>query len=178
VSGGRDRPLVPHLVPPIPGSHLKGWDVRRRHGGSNLGQRHLRGLWWVLNDTVATQGHDHPARSVLASASRPRPAPGVRRIHESDGAPDEKESRPKHEPPGYQACMMRDEMWPRRQETFSPPDASPPRCAQLMGLASRGSLVLVLGATAERQCDPHFRGTPTTARSTTGTTDCGVSAGS
>jgi len=26
-------------------------------------------------------------------------------IHESDGAPDEKESRPKHEPPGYQACM-------------------------------------------------------------------------
>ena len=27
-------------------------------------------------------------------------------IHESDGAPDEKESRPKHEPPGYQACMM------------------------------------------------------------------------
>src|SRR5947208_17175030 len=42
-------------------------------------------------------------------------------------------------------------MWPRRQETFSPPDASPPRCAQLMGLASRGCLVLVLGATAERR---------------------------
>ena len=32
-----------------------------------------------------------------------------------------------------------------------PPDASPPRCAQLMGLASRGCLVLVLGATAERR---------------------------
>src|SRR6185503_9105615 len=31
------------------------------------------------------------------------------------------------------------------------PDASPPRCAQLMGLASRGCLVLVLGATAERR---------------------------
>ncbi len=32
-----------------------------------------------------------------------------------------------------------------------PPDASPPRCAQLMGLASRGCLVFVLGATAERR---------------------------
>ena len=27
-------------------------------------------------------------------------------IDESDGAPDEKESRPKQQPPGYQACMM------------------------------------------------------------------------
>lgn len=44
--------------------------------------------------------------------------PGSFGIYESDGAPDEKESRPKHEPPGYQACMMRGEMWPRRQETF------------------------------------------------------------
>ena len=42
-------------------------------------------------------------------------------------------------------------MWPRRQETFPRPDASPPRCAQLMGLASRGCLVLMLGATAERR---------------------------
>ena|ERR1700730_3387879 len=40
-------------------------------------------------------------------------------IHESDGAPDEKESRPKHEPPGYQACMMRGEIWPRHQESIS-----------------------------------------------------------
>ena len=32
----------------------------------------------ALNDAVATQGHDHPARKVLASASRPLPAPGVR----------------------------------------------------------------------------------------------------
>ena len=47
--------------------------------------------------------------------------------------------------------MMRGEMWPRRQERVSPPDASPPRCAQLMGLASRGCLVIVLGATAERR---------------------------
>ena len=37
------------------------------------------------------------------------------------------------------------------RETFPRPDASPPRCAQLMGLASRGCLVLVLGATAERR---------------------------
>ena len=35
--------------------------------------------------------------------------------------------------------------------TFPRPDASPPRCAQLMGLASRGCLVLVLGATTERR---------------------------
>ena len=27
-------------------------------------------------------------------------------IHESDGAPDEKKRRPKHQQPGYQACMM------------------------------------------------------------------------
>jgi hypothetical protein len=27
-------------------------------------------------------------------------------VHESGGAPDEKERRPKHQPPGYQACMM------------------------------------------------------------------------
>jgi hypothetical protein len=30
----------------------------------------------VLNDAAATQGHDHPARSVIASASRPLPAAG------------------------------------------------------------------------------------------------------
>jgi hypothetical protein len=27
-------------------------------------------------------------------------------IHESDGAPEEKERRPKHQPPGYHASMM------------------------------------------------------------------------
>jgi hypothetical protein len=27
-------------------------------------------------------------------------------IHESDGAPVKKERRPKHQSPGYQACMM------------------------------------------------------------------------
>ena len=31
------------------------------------------------------------------------------------------------------------------------PDASPPHCAQLMGIALRGCLVLVPGATAERR---------------------------
>src|ERR1700746_783472 len=34
---------------------------------------------------------------------------------------------------------------------FPEPDAGPPRCAQLMGFASRGCLVIVLGATAERR---------------------------
>jgi len=42
-------------------------------------------------------------------------------------------------------------MWPRRQDKFPGLDASPPRCAQSMGFASRGCLVLVLGATAERR---------------------------
>ena len=50
----------------------------------------------------ATQGHDHPC--LLRRADRYRL--GEFGIHESDGTPDEKESRPKHEPPGYQACMM------------------------------------------------------------------------
>ena len=122
-----------------------------RWGGERWGRRRALDST-ALNDAVATQGHDHPARGVLASARRPLPAREFG-IDESDGAPDEKESRPKHEPPGYQACMMRSEMWPRRQETFSPPDASPPRCAQLMGFALRGCLVLVLGATAERRND-------------------------
>jgi hypothetical protein len=72
-------------------------------------------------------------------------------IHESDGSPEEKEGRPKHQPPGYQACMMaRRNVASASGESF-PPDASPPRCAQLMGLASRGCLALVLGATAERR---------------------------
>jgi hypothetical protein len=44
--------------------------------------------------------------------------PGEFAIHKSDDAPDEKERRPKYEPPGYQSCIMRGEMWPRRQETF------------------------------------------------------------
>ncbi len=48
----------------------------------------------VLNDAGATQGHDHPARRVLASASRPQPAPGVRHIRAGrrsrrKGAPSE-----------------------------------------------------------------------------------------
>src|ERR1700757_4163301 len=42
-------------------------------------------------------------------------------------------------------------MWPRRQERVSRLTQSPPRCAQLMGFASRGCLVIVLGATAERR---------------------------
>ena len=59
----------------------------------------------MLNDAVATQGHDHQlAECLLRQADRYRPREFG--IHESDGAPDEKESRPKHEPPGYQACMM------------------------------------------------------------------------
>src|ERR1700682_4994271 len=102
-----------------------------------------RGLPVATQDTIAQL-----AECLLRQADRYRPREFG--INESDGAPDEKEGRPKHEPPDYQACMMRGEMWPRRQETF-PADASPPRCAQLMGLASRGCLVLVLGATAERR---------------------------
>ena len=56
------------------------------------------------------------AACLLRRADRDRPQEFG--IYESDGAPDEKESRPKQQPPGYQACMMRGEMWPRRQETI------------------------------------------------------------
>jgi hypothetical protein len=71
----------------------------------------------VLNDAVATQDTiTQLAECLLRQADRYRPREFG--IHESDGLPDEKEGRPKHEPPGYQACMMRGEMWPRRQETF------------------------------------------------------------
>ena len=59
----------------------------------------------VLSDAGATQGLDHPAcRVLLRRADRYRPREFG--IHESDGSPDEKEGRPKHQPPGYQACMM------------------------------------------------------------------------
>ena len=102
----------------------------------------------TVHDTYALVTRLITARARDNGRTLPAPEFG---IHESDGAPDEKEGRPKQQPPGYQACMMRGEMWPRRQETFPRPDASPPRCAQLMGLASRGCLVLVLGATAERR---------------------------
>jgi hypothetical protein len=44
------------------------------------------------------------AECLLRQADRYRPREFG--LHESDGAPDEKEGRPKHEPPGYQACMM------------------------------------------------------------------------
>ena len=48
----------------------------------------------VLNDAVATQGHDHQlAVCSLRRADRYRP--GEFGLHESDGAPDEKEGRPK-----------------------------------------------------------------------------------
>ena len=50
----------------------------------------------VLNDAVATQGPDHPARRVLLRQAD-RYQPREFGIHESDGAPDEKEGRPKHE---------------------------------------------------------------------------------
>ena len=112
----------------------------RRPDRPGAGKRHRA----ATQDTIT-----QPAECLLRQADRYRPREFG--IHESDGAPDEKESRPKHEPPGYQACMMRGEMWPRRQETFPRPDASPPRCAQLMGLALRGCPVVVLGATAERR---------------------------
>jgi hypothetical protein len=72
-------------------------------GGAARGQDEARAGLGGAQRCGRHPGHDHPARRVLASASRPLPGFG---IHESDGAPDEKEGRPKHESPGYQACMM------------------------------------------------------------------------
>jgi hypothetical protein len=59
----------------------------------------------VLNDAVAGQGHDHPARGDCFG-KQTATGPGEFGIHESDGAPEEKERRPKHQPPGYHASMM------------------------------------------------------------------------
>jgi len=71
-----------------------------RWGGERWGRRRALDSS-VLNDAVATQD---TITSSQRQADRYRPREFG--IHESDGAPDEKESRPKHEPPGYQACMM------------------------------------------------------------------------
>ena len=46
-----------------------------------------------------------PARSGLAFGKQTATSPQDFGINESDGAPDEKESRPKHQTPGYQACI-------------------------------------------------------------------------
>jgi hypothetical protein len=51
----------------------------------------------VLNDAVATQGHDHPSSQSACFGKQTATRPREFGIHESDGAPDEKESRPKHE---------------------------------------------------------------------------------
>ena len=75
-----------------------------RWGGERWGRRRALDST-VLNDAVATQDTiTQLAVCLLRRADRYRP--GEFGIHESDGAPEEKESRPKHEPPGYQACMM------------------------------------------------------------------------
>jgi hypothetical protein len=59
----------------------------------------------VLNDAVATRDTiPQLAERLLRHADRYRP--GEFGLHESDGTPDEKEGRPKQQPPGYQACMM------------------------------------------------------------------------
>ena len=58
----------------------------------------------MLNDAVATQDTiTQLAECLLRQAPLPSREFG---IHESDGAPGEQESRPKHEKAGYQACMM------------------------------------------------------------------------
>jgi hypothetical protein len=71
-----------------------------------------QGLPVATQDTITQL-----AECLLRRADRYRPREFG--LHESDGSPDEKEGRPKHEPRGYQACMMRSEMWPRRQESIS-----------------------------------------------------------
>jgi len=75
-----------------------------RWGGERWGRRRALDST-ALNDAVATRDTiTQLAECSLRQADRYRPREFG--IHESDGAPDEKESRPKHEPPGYQACMM------------------------------------------------------------------------
>jgi hypothetical protein len=79
--------------------------AERSQASAKIAQRVIECGIKRLDDAVATQGHDDQlAECSLRQADRYRPREFG--IHESDGAPDEKESRPKHEPPGYQACMM------------------------------------------------------------------------
>lgn len=59
----------------------------------------------MLNGAAATRDTiTQLAEWLLRQARRYRPREFG--IHESDGAPNEKGSRPKQQPPGYQACMM------------------------------------------------------------------------
>jgi hypothetical protein len=71
-----------------------------------------------VGKSASRDGGNPPAHGVRRLRRADRDRPREFGIYESDGAPDEKEGRPKNEPLGYQACMMRGEMWPRRQETF------------------------------------------------------------
>jgi hypothetical protein len=47
-----------------------------------------------------------PGSPCACFSKQNRHRPGEFGIHGSDGAPDEKERRPEHQPPGYQASMM------------------------------------------------------------------------
>ena len=92
-------------------------DIALEYANDDYEANVLPGDSTVLNDAVATQDTiTQLADCSIRQADRDRPREFD--IHESDGTPDEKESRPKQQPPGYQACMMRSEMWPRRQETI------------------------------------------------------------
>jgi hypothetical protein len=117
-------------VRPTPGS---GGLLRRRRTKSSTGQYILNdpslsavsSLWGVrvIVTTAPISGtglliDTQKACKVYVLRRADRYRPREFGLHESDGSPDEKEGRPKYEPPGYQACMMRGEMWPRRQETI------------------------------------------------------------
>ena len=51
-------------------------------------------------------GTRSPSSQCACFGEQTATGPGRSAYTESDGTPDEKEGRPKHQPPGYQACMM------------------------------------------------------------------------
>jgi hypothetical protein len=80
-------------------------DLRHSAGRRGVGVAAAR--WTRRCSTMRAPPKDtitQVAECLLRRADRDRPREFG--IHESDGAPDEKEGRPKHQPPGYQACMM------------------------------------------------------------------------
>jgi hypothetical protein len=91
-------PVLPGWVCVGPARPCRGW-------GSERWERRRALDSTVLNDAVAF-GEQTATGSTVA-------------IHESDGAPDEKERRPKHQHLVTNRACWRSEMWPRRQERVS-----------------------------------------------------------
>ena len=81
----------------VPGHRQRKTAPTREFGVDNLD---------VAHGSAAYDCREVECASTIVETVHTATGPRKFRIHESDGAPDEKERRPKHQPPGYQACMM------------------------------------------------------------------------